>query len=176
MKLERFFHVNLTALLGLAFTVLPSRAQDLGETVSQPGVFSYQSPKGWTVKDTSISKYKISFDAPKNQFSANINVVMENVPGTLAKYVDLNKTNLKATSMLQKLRIIDEKPFTTTAGAAGVRMVVTDTVGGADLQQVFYFFDGAADTKFVVTATSLAGDGAAYAPTFDASLKTFSPK
>jgi hypothetical protein len=176
MKLSRFSLVNLAALLGLAFTVLPSHAQDLGDTVSQPGVFSYQAPKGWTVKDTSFSKYKIALDAPKNKFSANINVVVESYSGTLAKYVDLNKTNLKASPMFQNLQIVEEKPFTATAGATGVRLVITDTVSNTDLQQVFYFLEGAADTKFVVTTTSLVGDGDHYAPLFDASMKTFSPK
>jgi hypothetical protein len=171
-----FNHAFLAGLLGLAFTVLPSHAQDLGDTVSQPGVFSYQAPKGWTVKDTSFSKYKISFDAPKNKFSANINVVLETAPGTLAKYVDANKTNLKASPMFQNLHIVEEKPFTTTAGATGVRLVVTDTLGNTDLQQIFYLFEGAGDTKFVATATSLVGDGSHYAPIFDASMKTFSPK
>jgi hypothetical protein len=45
-----------------------------------------------------------------------------------------------------------------------------------DLQQIFYFFEGASDTKLVVTASSLVGDGAVYASIFDASLKTFSTK
>jgi hypothetical protein len=134
MKLSHFFLVNLAALSGLAFTVLPSQAQDLGDTVSQPGVFSYQAPKGWTVKDTTFSKYKISFDAPKNKFSANINVVVENFSGTLAKYVDANKANLKASPKFQNLQIVDETPFATTAGVTGVRLVITDTVSNTDLQ------------------------------------------
>jgi len=37
MNWSRFFLVNLAALSGLAFGVLPSQAQDLGDAVSQPG-------------------------------------------------------------------------------------------------------------------------------------------
>ena len=176
MKWTRFFLVNLAALLGLALTVCPAHAQGLGDTVSQPGVFSYQAPKGWTVKDTAISKYKVSFDAPKNNFAANINVVVETVPKSLAEYVELNKSQLKSTPIFKNVQIIEEKPFTTTAGIKGIRLVVKDTLGTVDMQQTFYFFEGAADTKLVVTASSLVGDGDHYAPIFDESLKTFSPK
>ena len=57
-----------------------------------------------------------------------------------------------------------------------MRLVATATVQHLDLQQIFYFFEGTGDNKLVVTASSLVGDSAAYAPIFDASLKTFSPK
>jgi hypothetical protein len=173
MKLLHFAGLCLFALVAVAS---PGRAQDLGETVSQPGLFSYQAPKGWTVKDTSFSKYKVCFDVPKNKFAANINVVLENFSGPLDKYVDLNATNLKASTMFQNLKIVDQKQFTTTDGTSGVRMVVTDSIQNMNLQQVFYFFSGSSDNKFVVTASSLVGDGDTYAPIFDATLKTFSPK
>ena len=163
-------------LLTLLAVAVPGRAQDLGETVSQPDLFSYQAPKGWTVKDSTYSKYKVCFDVPKNKFAANINVVLENYSGTLDKYVELNETNLKASTMFQNLKIVAQKPFATTDGTAGVRVVVTDTIQNFDLQQVFYFFSGSSDNKFVVTASSLVADGDTYAPIFDATLKTFSPK
>ncbi len=166
----------LAGLLSLAFTTMPGHAQDLGDSVSQPGVFSYQAPKGWTVKDTAISKYKISFDAPKNNFSANINVVVESYPKSLSEYVELNKTALKTAPVFQNLQIIDEKPFETSSGVKGTRLVVKDTMGKVDMQQIFYFFEGASDAKLVVTASCLVGDGDHYTPLFDASLKTFSPK
>lgn len=172
----KFNHFILVGLLGLAFAVLPGHAQDLGETVSQPGIFSYQAPKGWNVKDTSFSKYKVSYDAPKNGFSANINVVVESYPKSLSDYVELNKTNLKATPLFQNLQIIDEKPFETSSGIKGTRLVVKDTVGKFDLQQIFYFYAGASDAKLVVTASCLVGDGDYYAPLFDATMKTFSAK
>lgn len=173
MKLS---HVFLPGLLSLAFAIMPGRAQELGDTVSQPGIFSYQAPKGWAVKDTAISKYKVAFDAPKNNFAANINVVVEPYPKSLSEYVELNKTQLKATPIFQNLQIIDEKPFETSAGVKGTRLVVKDTLGKINMQQIFYFFAGASDVKLVVTASSLVGDGTTYAPIFDASLKTFSPK
>ena len=172
----KFTRVLPAVLLGFAFAILTGRAQDFGDTISQPGVFSYQAPKGWSIKDTAMSKYKVCFDAPKNNFAANINVVVETYPKSLSDYVEFNKTQLKSTPLFQKLQIIDEKPFETSSGIKGTRLVVNDTMDKLDLQQIFYFFEGASDTKLVVTASSLVGDGAVYASIFDASLKTFSTK
>jgi len=155
---------------------LSSHAQALGETVSAPGVFSYQAPAGWTLKDTPMSKYKFSFDTPKNNFAANINVVVQDYPKPLADYVALNKTQIKNIAMLQNVLIVDEKPFTTTAGLQGTRLVITDTVGKSDLEQTFYIFAGDGDTKYVVTASCLVNDAQVYAPIFDASIKTFTTR
>jgi len=174
MKPRAFLRLQLAVFLGVAFAGLPGLARGQGETVSEPGLFSYQAPQGWSVKTTPISKFKISFDAPKNGFSANINVVAEVSPGSLAKYVDANEAILKATPMFQNLEVLDQKTFTTAARVAGVRVRVRDSVGNAHLLQTFYFFPGAAETKFVVTASCLAADGDAYAPIFNASMKTFS--
>jgi hypothetical protein len=155
--------------LGFAASV---RAQDLGDTVSAPGLFSYQAPKGWVVKDTSISKYKVCMDAPKNGFAANINVVTESFSGTLAQYVESNKTALKTSPLFSNVVIVNQSAFQTGSGKQGIRLVVTDSINKLDLQQIFYFFDGTS-SKIVVTASSLAAGGDQYAPIFDASLKTF---
>lgn len=173
---SNFFLIRLTVLLGLAFVAVSGRAQDLGATVSEPGAFSYQAPRGWSVKETPVSRYKVSVDKLKNHFSAHISVVMQVYPGTLAAYVDVNKRAFAASPAFKNFQIVEEKQFTTTAGGIGVRLVATATVQHLDLQQIFYFFEGTGDNKLVVTASSLVGDSAAYAPIFDASLKTFSPK
>jgi hypothetical protein len=185
-------HFLPTVLFALALVPSAGRAQDLGETVSAPGVFSYQAPRGWTVKDSSMSKYDVCFDTPKDGFAANItkdgfaanitkdgfaaniNVVRQAYPKPLADYVDLNKSQIKSIPLLQNVIIIDEKPFQTSGGLTGTRLVITDAVGKADLEQTFYFFAGAMDIKFVVTASCLIGDEQKYAPIFDASIKTFS--
>ena len=172
----KFARALLAGLVTLAMATLSAQAQAGGDTVSSPGVFSYQAPPGWAVKDTSISKYKVSFDTPKNNFAANINVVVQSYPKSLADYVDVNKAQIKNIAVLQNVLIVDERPFTTTAGLQGTRMVVTDTVGKADLEQTFYLFAGDGDAKYVVTASCLLGDAQAYAPIFDASIKTFTTK
>ena len=171
----KFLHAFFSALFCVSLLMVPGRAQDLGETVSAPGVFSYQAPKGWVVKDASISRYKVCVGPPKNNFAPNINVVVQTVAKPLADYVELNKTQLQSTPLFQNLQILDEKPFATSGGVQGTRVVVKDTLGKLNLQQIFYFFAGSGDTKIVVTASSLVDDGDQYAPVFDASMKTFSP-
>lgn len=166
----------LAGFFALAWGTLSAQAQAVGDTVSAPGIFTYQAPPGWTVKDTAMSKYKICFDTPKNDFAANINVVVQPYPKPLADYVALNKSQIKSVPMLQNVLITDEKPFTTAAGLQGTRLVITDTVGKSDLEQTFYIFAGDGDTKYVVTASCLVTDAQTYAPVFDASMKTFTTK
>jgi hypothetical protein len=150
-------------------------AQDLGDTVSEPGVFSYQAPKGWTIQSTQMSKYKVCLDKAKDGFAANINVVTEAYSGTLEKYVELNKAAIKGSAFFTSVEFVDDKPFVTSSGANGIRVTANTVLGKLNLRQSFYFFDGAS-SKFVVTTSSLIGDGDKYAPIFDASLKTFAAK
>jgi hypothetical protein len=168
--------LSLTTLVGLLLTTRPAPAQDAGSQVTLPGLFSYQAPSGWKVQDSPISRYPVAFDVPQNNFAANLNVVVQTYPDSLANYVAANRQQMSKAPVFTHFQIIDQQPFATANGAQGIRMVVKDGVGKQDLQQIFYFFEGAADRKFVVTASSLEGDGGRYAPIFDASLKTFQPQ
>jgi len=166
------FHGLIIALM--AVWALPSHAQSLGDTVSEPGLFSYQAPKDWKVTTSAMSKYKVCMGAPQNNFVPNINVVTEKYAKPLVEYVELNKTNLKASPIFLNLQILDQKPFEATTGVKGIRVVVKDTLGKVDMQQIFYFFEEGTDTKLVVTASCSVADGDHYASIFDASMKTFS--
>jgi hypothetical protein len=175
MSAINLFPFPFFALVSLLFTSISSEGQELGDTVSQAGLFSYQAPKGWAVKSTPMSKYDVAVDAPQNNFAANINVVVESYPKSLTDYVSLNKEMIPS-SPYTHFEIVEEQPFETSTGAKGVRQVVKDTLGKLNMQQIFYYFEGSSDKKFVVTASCLDGDGDRYTPIFDASLKTFSPK
>jgi hypothetical protein len=150
-----------------------SPAPDLGDVVSAPGVFSYQAPKGWSVQDSSVSRYKVAMDERRDDFAANINVATDSYPNSLPEYIKLSKEQLAATPAIQNAKVVEEKPFATTSGLEGVRVTVLDTAKNIALQQVFYFFEGSGDAKYVVVCTSLAGEGARLEPTFDASMKSF---
>src|SRR5580704_11725175 len=141
----------------------PGDSRDLGDTVTQAGLFSYQAPKGWSVKSTPLSKYDVAVDTQRNDFVANINVVVEAYPESLAQYVSLNKQMIAASGIYAIFQIVDEQPFETSTGAKGVRLVAKDQLNKQDMQQIFYFFEGPSKNKFVVTASCLAGDGAQYA-------------
>jgi hypothetical protein len=97
-------------LLSLLFTSISSEGQELGDTVSQAGLFSYQAPKGWAIKSTPMSKYNVAVDAPRNNFAANINVVVEPYPKSLTDYVSLNKETIPS-SPYTHFEIVDEQPF-----------------------------------------------------------------
>jgi hypothetical protein len=161
--------ILLLSASALAF--LPARA-DGGPTVVQPGLFSYQAPPGWTVQESPVSKYKISLAAPVNGFAANINVVIENAPVSMNDYVTASLNGLKSATALQDVKILSQEPFTTAAGLAGQKIVVTDTMNKIGVRQTFYFFDGGSDNKLVITASCAQPDGAADAVLFDAAMKT----
>jgi hypothetical protein len=176
MKLEPHFRVAFLILAVLAGGVVSGAAQEMGPTIAEPGVFTYQAPKGWTAKSMAVSRYPLAFDMPVNNFAANINVVVESTAKPLADYVAMNKAMLLSSPMFVSLQVMSDDPFVTTAGTKGDRVVVKDAMGKMNLQQTFYFFQGSGNNKFVVTATCKVGDGDHYAPFFDLSMKTFTPE
>jgi len=165
--------LSLVFGLLLAATVLPLYA-DQGATISEPGVFTYQAPPDWEVKESPMSKYKVAMGPAKNGFAPNINVVTESYDGTLEHYVEANKTAIKDSPMFSNVTFVSQAAFEGANGVQGIRLVTTDTLGKMNLQQIFYFFSGTKG-KVVVTASSSIETGDQYTPIFDASLKTFMP-
>jgi hypothetical protein len=168
--------MNTRLLFSLGFLLLAffaGRIHAGAETVSAPGVFSYEAPAGWTVENSAISKNPIARDAPHNGFAANLNVVIEQYPGTLDDYVAANMKAISATPLFVNFNVVEQKSFTTASGVRGARVVADDKLGKVDMRQTFYFFAGSSMNKIVVTASSRAADGDHFAPIFDAAMKTF---
>jgi len=101
----------------------------------------------------------------------------------LGEYVQLNLKQMN--QRLPGFHLRGQTPFVTTFGLRGVRMVAEDQPTGPKLQptgpklqQVFYLFSGRGKVKFVVTASTLASDGAKYdsAIAINAAMKTFTIK
>ena len=164
---------SLVLGLFLAVIVSPLYADDPGETVSEPGLFSYVAPAGWGIESVSVSKYKVAKAPAKDGFAPNINVVRQDYAGTLQAYVDANIDALKKAPIFSNVVIVGQSSFTGADGVKGIRLETTDTLGKADLRQFFYFFESG-KSKLVVTATCQIGTGAEYGPVFDASMRTFS--
>ncbi len=160
----------------LLMFALPAALRAGDETVSVAGVFSYEAPAGWTVQNSPASKCPVALGARKDNFTANLNVVFEPFAGTLDDYVAANMKEISGPSGFANLRIIEQKSFQTSAGVRGARVVLDDTQGAVNLQQVFYFFAGSSSNKIIVTGSSLVGDGDRFAPIFDGAMKTFSPQ
>ena len=165
--------LSLVFGLLLAAIALPLHA-DQGATITEPGIFVYQAPPDWEVKESPMSKYKVAMGPAKNGFAPNINVVTESYDGTLENYVEINKTAIKNSAMFSNVTFVSQAAFEGANGVKGIRLVTTDTLSKMNLQQIFYFFTGS-KSKIVVTASSSADTGDQYAPIFDASLKTFTP-
>jgi len=167
----------LFGLIALMIAAPLGFAADL--TVSQPGLFSYQVPGEWTIKSSpTVSKYPVAMAPAHDNFACNINVQTENTSVDLASYVEAGEKSLANIPQIKKFQILDKRPFQTTGGLGGVRVVLTCTVeSGGDLIKVWqiqYIFAGHSDTKITVTATAQPSDSDQMAPIFDAALRTFS--
>ena len=150
-----------------------------GETISLPGVFSYQVPIGWKQKKLGKKTDFVQgecFKDSMDDFPVVIYVLVYHLSGSLAEFVKSNEINLRRPVGLETFQIVDEESFVTASEASGKRIAVTCKPGNENLRQTFYFFRGSGDTKLVVTATCPADSGVAYASIFDSILKTFSPQ
>lgn len=152
---------------------LPGRGDELGPTVLAKGLFSYQAPSGWSVQETSFSKYPVSAAPRHDGFAANIDVVIENSPKGLDDYVSSSLAAFQGLrSALRHMRIVSRQAFLTSAGLDGVRVEAAALAGSYHLRETFYFFDGGGGNKLTVTASCLAAESTQDVPLFDASLKT----
>jgi hypothetical protein len=134
------------------------------------GGFSFSPPANWTVREFPGLKYKVVVGPVRASFASNINVVDEPFKGTLDDYV---KANIGAMRMrFKKFKLEDQGDFKTTSGLRGARLVTESEQGGRLLRQTFYIF-GTADTKYVVTCSTLAEGGKTLDPLFERSMKTF---
>lgn len=126
-------------------------------------------PKGWQEKSLQGTK-KAWVGTAADGFAPNINIMEGSFGGSLDKYVEASIETLK--KMIPSYRQLRKESFTTTSGEKGVKLTTENQLGGRELRQTFYFFDGGSK-KYVVTCTGLARDGKRLAPTFDEALKTF---
>jgi hypothetical protein len=139
--------------------------------VEKGGGFSFIPPESWNPKEFPGLKFKVVVGPVHNGFTASINVVEESFRGSLDEYVKGNIATLQ--KILKNFEMVKQEEFKTTAGLQGVRLIVKNHQFDKDLRQTFYFFGGTADTKYVVTCTTLADDGEKLGPVFERALKTF---
>jgi hypothetical protein len=164
---SRFF----AALLFLAGMADRGAADELGPTVLDKGLFSYQAPAGWTVAELGDA-HPAAVGPVKGGFAPDIHVDIKPNSKPMNEYV---AENLRAMRQgLPGFKLIDQKPFSTAAGLDGIRVAIIARVGKFRLQQILYFFDGGGNQVLVISACGLAADGLREAPVFDASIKTFS--
>ena len=154
-------------LLCVALTGCEKGPQTLDE---KAGGFSYDLPAGWTISDLGGVKYKVARWQAVHGFAPNIVVVDEEFRGKLAEYVDLNVQNLD--KVLTGVKVLKREKVTTSAGQAGVRVVIVNEQGGRQLRQTFYFYENGS-RKYVVTCTAPAENGESLDAMFEEIMNTF---
>jgi hypothetical protein len=173
--LKRFF-----AVASLLFFVLPAfpcselpgegKDDESRRHLEKAGGFSFIPPSTWKVRDLPGLKYKIAVGPVQHGFPPNLTVQDESFKGTLDAFVESSIAVLMRG--LKKVQIVKQENFKTTSGLQGVRLIVEDEQKGKLLRQTFYVF-GTAETKYVVTFTTLAKGGERLDPIFERAMKTF---
>jgi hypothetical protein len=138
--------------------------------LEKAGGFSFIPPSTWKVRDYPGLKYKIVVGPIQAGFASNINVVDESFEGSLDAYVEGNTAvQMRA---LKKVQIVKQEKFRTTSGLQGARSIIEDEQDEQLLRQTFYFF-GTAETKYVITCSTLAEGGERLDPIFERAMRTF---
>ncbi len=153
----------------LCAAVMPLCA-DAGPTVLAKGLFSYQAPPGWTLLDSSLSKFPVSIGKASNGLKPNIFVAMRSFPGGLPDYTATFLTALRGKF---NTTIVDQQPFVTSAGLDGNRIVTRQPTPSVNAQIVYYLFDGGGGNKLMIAAACAASDAKQDTPLFDAAVKSF---
>jgi hypothetical protein len=166
------------AVLHLCLVPVSTFAEDSGVTVSEPNLFSYQAPAGWTLKSVRGAKYKAACDIKDDTVKAAIGVEIDTQPGPLDDWCQQSLAKNKKLFSEADMQVGDQKPFETVSGAKGIRVPITLTpltTSSNKIQFIDYFFEGKSDAKIAVTCSCPAESGDHYAPLFDAAIKTFVP-
>jgi len=171
-----FPRLGLAVLFLAAF--LPARA---GEPmrISEPGLFSYQLPRGWisiVVPGSYPMAVEKSGAVKTEQARAVISITKATADGALVNWCAQAMQQNKAQFAELGAQVGQLEPFLPATGAIGYRAPIDLSVRGRALHYVMYFFDGGDGTKITVTCVCPAAELAHYAPIFESTMKTFLPR
>jgi len=158
--------------------LLPARAAD-AVRIGEPGLFSYQLPRGW-ISVTLPRSYPMAVDksgaAKTEQAKAMISVTASAAGGDLVNWCAQEMQQNKAQFAALGAQAGQLEPFVPTSGPVGYRAPIDLNARGKALHYVMYFFDGGNGRKITVTCACPAADVAHYARLFEAAMKSFLPK
>jgi|WetSurMetagenome_2_1015567.scaffolds.fasta_scaffold439411_1 hypothetical protein len=159
----------LCTLVFISFTSLfaQNTAREVKETL---GDFSYMAPADWTLGKIEGMEYQM-IRLKKLGFSPNVNFYQETNPYTFEKYYQLNVADMKANT--PNFTIIESSEFITDNKLKGKKLICSNTQGGQNLVQVYYFLDRKNKQKTIITGTAPLTDKDKYLPVFDAIAKSF---
>jgi hypothetical protein len=146
-------------------------AQDNRKEMKEPqGGFSYTIPADWTPGKIEGMEFQM-VRLKKLGFSPNMNFYQETNPFTFEKYFKINVDDMKANT--HNFIILENKDFTTDSKLKGKKLVCSNTQGGQNLVQVYYFLDRKNKLKTIMTGTALLTEKETYLPIFEAIAKSF---
>jgi len=167
----RSFAPALAALSMLACSRSSSSdSSPLGDTVSEPGLFSYQAPKGWDTATSPEADYSSCF-GPTEAGGVNPSIIVtqqgyQSVDNFVKSYL------AEAASPTAGAKLIDKSSFETSAGVKGVRLVARNEASSPKGEIVSYVFPAKNGLLLVINGICVADDDAQFLPLFDASMKS----
>jgi hypothetical protein len=160
------------------FLILTGCSKSARPAYTPPGgEFSFVPPEHWVMREMPGFKYQFAFGQTTNNFSPNINFVDQTAPMKLDDYVtqNLHALHQMAGAESRSLRIMTQGEFTTDFNRSGAKVVTETEYEGNPVRQAFYFFEGQADIKFVITCTVPAENAQTYDKICASSIRTFKP-
>lgn len=161
--------IMLGIILFVSFNYLYT--QKSTQEVKEPlGGFSYTAPAGWTPGKIDGMEFQM-IRLKKLGFSPNINFYQETNPYTFEKYYKVNVEDMKANT--PDFVILESGEFITDSKLKGKKLVCSNTQGGQNLVQAYYFLDRKNKLKTIITGTAPLTEKGTYLPVFDAVAKSF---
>ena len=161
----------------IIFLLAFSPARRLEAKADQPvfdtDKFSITIPPGWKHSTRTVGGYTAFFlnAPPADNFSANINILSENMQGLSKKaYIDLNKEKMKGANF-----VFDGEANFASNTMQGYYMSSTFDYNGRKLSTNTYLFIKG-NLAYIVTGTCLLNQKAFYLPVFNRTIKTFKIK
>lgn len=160
-------------VVALFLAPLLTRAEDQGTTVSIPNLFFYQAPVGWTVQKLPSATYPAATETKNGNVQAMISVEVDHKAGELNEWCHSSLEKNKVQFASYNMNAGELKPFITSSGAKGFRVIFTLTANSNKLAFIDYFFSGSADTKIAITCMCQQPELDHYSPIFETAVKSF---
>jgi hypothetical protein len=152
-----------------------SAEQDPGPTLSTPSLFSYQAPSGWSSQvagGLELGGFPQAVGPASNNFTPDITFIT-NGHKTVEQFAKMYTPRLvDLIPRTYPMKLVDQKPFMTAAGVAGIRLHSIDPASPPIAEQFSYVFSNPDGTLFQFACACAPADADHYAPIFDASMKT----
>lgn len=162
--------ILLFSLLVFASFTFLNAQNSTKEVKESVGGFSYMAPADWTLGKIEGMEFQM-IRLKKLGFSPNMNFYQETNPFAFEKYFKINVDDMKANT--HDFIILENKEFTTDSKLKGKKLVCSNTQGGQNLVQVYYFLDRKNKLKTIITGTALLTDKEIYLPIFETIAKSF---